>query len=406
MRIKLSLGNMIWAGSIWVAVWVFVALWLCSMYCGCTQPTSPVASQDERLKGIWTSGSDTVWLDGRHAWETDADELLVRTEPPRRGFFEVRTDGSIVICWVNSRMIDGLECKGYVKMNIAFYAMVSGLGNNGGTNTIVRTANELIKMGHDVDILARVDYFNKVSHRPCIDRVDRVEYDAVIGVSYMDIQNMHKQFLLGYEEKKYWWMRLWDSERIGWTGVTQLAMMQPTFVNGEWMQKELENHGVKSKLLRQGVDSDYWVPDESKRIPLRVGSCYRPEPRKCQGDFRLLEGIWKAASFNSVRDLSPEDLRSWYQSLEYFLAPARLEGCPNTVLEAALCGCKVIARRQKEAGVAELLGDNACYLYDDIREVPEMVASREVDTARARFEIMGIGTRKQCAEQLVYYISQ
>ena len=289
-------------------------------------------------------------------------------------------------------------------MNIAFYALQSGLNNNGGTNTIVGTVKALRALGHNAFIISIVDNYTMEDHPQCISVP--APADVVVGVSYMDIERMHCDYP---NTPKCWWMRLWDSDKIQDAEIHALANAQPVITNAHWIRQRLLQVGCHAVLLRQGIDDEFWVPDASKRNGHVIGTCFRPEPRKRYYDFALLKDYMSkndGLKFDSVIGLDKVRLRDWYQSIEFYISPSRMEGCPNAVIEAALCGCKIIARRNPEAGVIELLSEKQAYLYDDIAEVPKML-QYEIDNTGVRERLISLcGTKTNCALKMLSFLQE
>ena len=67
-------------------------------------------------------------------------------------------------------------------MNIAFNMTQCGLGNNGGTRTILLCAKVLEELGHKCDIIGVSDRFTWFEHKPIIPYVPD-DLDAVIATA-------------------------------------------------------------------------------------------------------------------------------------------------------------------------------------------------------------------------------
>lgn len=288
-------------------------------------------------------------------------------------------------------------------MHIAFYAAVSGLADNGGTNTIIRTADALRERGHRVDIVAAVDRFTRVPHPECV-RFMPPDAEVVCAVSYMDVLAMHK-LTDGRGMRQYWWMRLWDNPTS--PDMQTLAAMQPTIVNAGWMQARLLTLGVTSQCIPQGIDIDFWCEGwPSARQRRRIGAVVRSEARKNFGDALWLSTALPGFEFSFVKNHSPEEMREWYRTLDYFLAPASVEGLPNTPMEASLCGAAILCRHNDEAGCLDFADEQSALMYGSIDEVPAMLAADGDDAKAARVAESQriirerIGSRGQCAAAL------
>jgi hypothetical protein len=288
-------------------------------------------------------------------------------------------------------------------MRICFYAGVSGLGNNGGTNTVVRSAAVLREFGHDVSIVATIDRFTRVAHPPCYPEIPR-NADVVIGTSYMDIKRMHEVCPNGC--RKFWWMRLWDSDRISEKEIRQLASAQHTIVNSTWMAEKLKECGLRYSVVHQGVDLEFWTPGPTCFSPCNVGALIRREKWKRFGDVDALSELGVRVETPVFREGDPHTIRSWYRSLKYLFAPSEREGLANTPMEAALCGALPICRKEPSAGVGDYLDSGCAVLYRNLEEIPSLIANvervRRVLVRQARVNIIDkIGSREWNMHKLV-----
>lgn len=282
-------------------------------------------------------------------------------------------------------------------MNICFYAGVSGLGNNGGTNTILQSAQALRDRGHRVDVVAAVDRFTRYEHPQVLCNIPR-DADAVCAASYLDVKAMHNLT----ERPKFWWMRLWDS------GCDALAALQPTAVNSSWLAGQL-GFGV---VIPQGVDVDFWLGGLRKSGPVeRVGAVVRQEGRKGLKDWLKISNTLAGFEVTTAGNMYPDEIRAWYKTLSYFVAPAYTEGLPNTPIEAALCGAAVVCRAEPSAGCLDFADDSNALLYTDIRDVPKMLRADTTERRAGRVDrlrravIDKVGTREKCAERLEAFFS-
>lgn len=134
-------------------------------------------------------------------------------------------------------------------MIITFNAMVCGLGNNGGSRTIFKSAEILIKLGHIVYVSALVDNFTWFKHMPCRSGISP-DSDAVVAVSALDVG--HTLQCAPDRAHKAWWMRGWESWQS--RNVIDLARKIHVICNSSWMVNELSKHGIKADLCFSGLD--------------------------------------------------------------------------------------------------------------------------------------------------------
>ena len=85
---------------------------------------------------------------------------------------------------------------------------------------------------------------------------------------------------------------------------------------------------------------------------------------------------------------SPAEMVEWYNTGAAYVCASRAEGTPNTLLEAAACGCAVVSTRVGNASELIRDGDNGCLVDGDVE-----VLLRGVETALARH--VSLATRMQ-----------
>ena len=98
-------------------------------------------------------------------------------------------------------------------MRILFNAYNCGLGNNGGSQTIIRSCEVLNELGHEACILTKTDTYTFNTHKaPIIKDVplNGIEYfDAVINCSVWEVNHT----LSLKHPNSYWWLRGWEDYR-------------------------------------------------------------------------------------------------------------------------------------------------------------------------------------------------
>ena len=146
-------------------------------------------------------------------------------------------------------------------MNILFNASQCGLGNNGGSKTIIRCAEVLQDMGHGVFMWANVD--NYTWHKHSLNMygqpASQTSFDAVVFVSVWDVCAIDK-----YQKNNVWYMRGWEKWLHGEDWLIQqikkfVAAGGRIIVNSSWLIDQLRAKcGVDSVLCYSGLDLDVW----------------------------------------------------------------------------------------------------------------------------------------------------
>ena len=68
-------------------------------------------------------------------------------------------------------------------------------------------------------------------------------------------------------------------------------------------------------------------------------------------------------NINYLGELSQQELYSLYKGSKYFIHLAWLDHCPNVVVDARACGCKIIC--SSAGGTKEIAGEDAIVIKED-----------------------------------------
>jgi len=235
-------------------------------------------------------------------------------------------------------------------MKILFNALGCGLGNNGGTHTIVSSINCLNKLKHNASLAAVKNNYDWGCVSNFIGEMrDTVYSDVVVNVSVWDVDYT----LLMSCDKKVWWMRGWEK----WVKGEQYLIGQikkfvgaggKIIVNSSWLIQQLkEKCGVDSQLCYSGLDLDFWKPSVIHTDKHTIGALWHPKHKtKNYSMFSTLKAIYNERTdmvFQTVRgNLTQEQMRIFYGNCNAWLSLSELEGFHQCPAEAALCGCDII----------------------------------------------------------------
>ena len=250
-------------------------------------------------------------------------------------------------------------------MKIGINFLNSGLGNNGGTRTLLKSANALEQLGHEVALIATVDKFTWFPHKEVVSDIPN-DLDVLIASagrtvpSTLDANTPVKAwYIRGHEN---WSLSEQQLEAHYNSGLLNI-------VNSKWLQQKLASMGASSTVVYQGVDLNDWhdigIRKANKKI--RVGSLYSKKVTKRWADFvRLAERLgnqhYEYVAFGTdpcparfltsyVSNPSLSKLVELYSSCHIWFAPTVLEGLHNVPMEAALCGCLVVCNDQASNGM-------------------------------------------------------
>lgn len=241
-------------------------------------------------------------------------------------------------------------------MKLAFNSMSSGLGNNGGSRTILKCCEVLNKLGHRCDVIANVDNFTWFNHKLTLKNVPS-DLDVLISTAAIDVFST----LIVDIPRKAWYIRAHETWAMSESKLVSQYKDDRflNIVNSNGLKQLLAIYGADSKVIYQGIDFDWWEDRNLRpKNKTRIGCLYTKQPRKRWEDFAALAkilgnkdyeyvGIGNAdpkADFltDFVFNVDHDKLCNLYSSCHVWFAPTDSEGLHNVPMEAALCGCLII----------------------------------------------------------------
>lgn len=295
-------------------------------------------------------------------------------------------------------------------MKICFYASgrKSGLANNGGSKTILRSVETLCKLGHEAYIVAKYDQFSWFKH-PKVDTSIRQGTDAIIAVSARDVANAVSA---SQGIPTYWWMRGLERWQFPEDELIRRAKLVKVITNATHLSKWLAYYDVHSSVCYAGLDLDMWNDDCS--APRRCVGCLSHKVHKtkrydlCQEIIkRTPEIFWEVLNKKPHIDLDDNRLKWLYNSCKIWLATTELEGFHNVPAEAALCGCLVVCNKHMHNGMSDYADDETAMRYSTIEEAIECIKNPDyskVSKMQAHLKET-IGDREKNMKRLVRLIS-
>lgn len=273
-------------------------------------------------------------------------------------------------------------------MNILFNASVSGLGNNGGTKTIIKSVETLRKLGHNADIWYISNFYTwgDVPDCSCVPRENKT-YDVVVNVSVYDVDTT----LSHPCKNKVWWVRGLEQ----WVnGIQHFFNKVQEFtkaggkiiVNSSWLKEELGTAiNIQSEICFSGLDLGFWRDFGLRRmIPtITIGALWNAKhTTKNYSMFQKLETYYRynqTITFRTLRNnLNDNELLKFYNECDVWLALSNLEGFHQCPAEAALCGCLIVYNDTPSGGTSDYCnqktampfhsfnGDKIFYRIDDV----------------------------------------
>lgn len=275
-------------------------------------------------------------------------------------------------------------------MRILFDTHGCPLANNGGSSTIVKSANTLVDLGHEVTIIANAhnqhDWTPLKAHYKIFHDINKVPgADAVIATGFVTVPHVTR---LPFEcGKKFHWIRAWETWQIGDDqDIKKIVLDAPTvkLVNSVQLQRKLQSMGSDSIIVRPGYDYDLLYPTNQRDTNgnIIIGGLYRSgyhgKRKRTDWIFRTVSALRKKGykislwMFGSeivetgngigidkyILKPPPETKNFFFNKIDIWLAPTQSEGLHMPAAEAMLTGCPVVGTESPLSGMEDYLQHN------------------------------------------------
>ena len=328
-------------------------------------------------------------------------------------------------------------------MKILFNCLDSGLGNNGGSRTIVRSANILKKLGIDVSILntkLTPSYTWDKIEVPIISPLNLnniPDSDVIIATAFTSVKTTIEA--PDHCGLKAHWLRGWEVWRHNEKWIVENVLKQPTLkiVNSICLQNKLKEFNIKSKVIRPGYDFDELKPLDIRQNnkTITIGGLYnRGDKRKTKRvewifevvnrlkrDMEVCLVMFGADGSPNVND--PFDVFSanpisriknqLYNSVDIWLAPTENDSLHLPPAEAMQTECCVVGTDTPMNGMKDyLIGMETGLISKNNIDDFESTIRFAIDKSELRLElgknarekILSLGTREENMNKLIKYL--
>lgn len=295
-------------------------------------------------------------------------------------------------------------------MKICFYASgrKSGLANNGGSKTILRSIETLKKLGHEAYVVAKYDQFSWFRHSAPATSI-RKGTDAVVAVSARDVTYAIDA---ARGMPVYWWMRGLEKWQFPEEELVHRAKLVRPITNSSHLSKWLAYYDIYSQVCYAGLDLDMWNNDSS--APRRGVGCLSHSVHKtkrydvCEKVMKHTPDMfWEILNKKPHINLDDNRLKWLYNSCKIWLATTELEGFHNVPAEAALCGCLVVCNKHKHNGMSDYADDTTAMRYSTPEEALSCLKNPDYSLVPRMQEKIRekIGSREKNMQRFVELIS-
>lgn len=270
-------------------------------------------------------------------------------------------------------------------MKIIFNVMNCGLGNNGGSFTLINSANILSELGCNVcfiDTGKNNHTWSKlnVEHLIIKNQKNIPKADVVIATGYKTFKSTLE--LNKNCGRKYVWLRgleLWNTSEDKFIQNLLNPNMRK-IVNSLWLKNKLSTYNINSELIRPGYDFNNFFPlDIRSNKEVVLGGLFNSgEKRKTKRTewisktFEILKHKYKnlklymfgsdgKPSFYTNKFIfnpTIQEKNELYNQCHIWLAPTCLEGLHICPAEAMQTECIVVGTNAPMNGMYDYLEDN------------------------------------------------
>lgn len=269
-------------------------------------------------------------------------------------------------------------------MRIIFDLRNVGLGNNGGSSTLVQSGNVLTELGHEIFFIDSMKNKYrwtplKCEHKIIKSKKDLPVADFIIATGYKSV----KSTILSPPEcgRKLHWIRAFETWQMPEKEIVSKILRVKTIklVNSICLQNRLQRYGVKSYIVRPGYDFEDLYPLDirnNKKVVV-LGGLYREgihgqrkrvtwllEAGKILKErYRNIQ-LWLFGSERDpnlpiidkyIRSPSMKEKNEFYNQINIWLAPTMSEGLHLPPAEAMITECPVVGTSAELSGLQDYL---------------------------------------------------
>jgi hypothetical protein len=264
-------------------------------------------------------------------------------------------------------------------MRIVFNLHRVGLGNNGGSRTIVKSAEALASLGQEVIIASNIR--NKYTWEPINKKVNFIcsknipKGDIIIATGIGSVgSTVSSNF-----KKKFYFIRGFETWAAKKSVLLKSYKSLQCIVNSGWLKKMLKSNGIKSNLVYNGLDfEDFYDMDTERHSSL--GGLYSKRHKTKNHDFISKYSNEKNIPIvllnRDIKDSNPKNINKWYNTIKVWASPSELEGLHNPPMEASLSGCGLVSTDHPRSGTSDYAISNETaliYKHGDMRSFDNQV---------------------------------
>jgi glycosyltransferase involved in cell wall biosynthesis len=327
-------------------------------------------------------------------------------------------------------------------MRIIFDLINVGLGNQGGSLTLIKSANMLQRLGHEVYIIDSMKNQHtwtslKVKHI-IISKHNKIpDADIIIATGYKSWK--HTLGLPKRCGKKYIWLRGWEIWNASERDIVSILSNENIIklVNSSCLKNKLLTYKIKSHIIYPGNDFEdiYHMNIRKNKNKVILGGLYHTRHKTKRSEWiinvvKLLKEKYNNIElymFGSNKDPKNSVINKYisqpsiskknkfFNEIDIFLSPSNLEGLHIVPQEAMLAECAVVGTNAELSGMQDylihektgLVSDNNFQSFStNVERLVNNENFRKKLGVHGRMKIIEIGDRKTNMKNMVEFFGE
>lgn len=320
-------------------------------------------------------------------------------------------------------------------MKIIFNLMNVGLGNNGGSRTIVESANTLQELGSQVVIVdngpSKYTWTKLKVPYVRINNINKIDGDIIIATGINSVESTNESKI----KNKYHWIRGWETWSIPEDKLVKIIKSSQTrkLVNSSCLKMKLLKHGMISDIIIPGYNFNEIYPlnirENNKHVI--IGGLYNQGKKRskkrvswifdCYNTLKEEKIPIKLFMFGSdgrpsfhidyfINDPNYFEKNKLYNMCDIWLSSSELEGLHIPPAEAMLSKCCVVGNNSEMSGTQDYLINNETGIVSDnnfksfLESVKKLINEKELRYnlgKKGREKILSLGDRKRNMTKMI-----
>lgn len=323
-------------------------------------------------------------------------------------------------------------------MKIIFNLTKVGLGDNGGSLTLIKSANTLKKLGHKVIIIDSGKNQNKwapleVKHIIVKSEEQIPDADIILATGFNSWE--HTLNLPERCGKKFVWIRGWELWQASSQEIIKILSNENIIkiVNSIGLENKLRSHNIISYIIRPGNDfKDFEIIDiQNSNKNIILGGLYHSRHRTKRTEWIFEVAKIMKQNFKNIKlymfgaDKNPEnklidkylyqptleEKTEFFNQIDIWLAPSNLEGLHKVPQEAMIQSTPVITTNALLAGTSDYIihKETGLIAKDNLKsfckQTIKLIKDKELRLQlgiAGRSKIIELGDREENMKRMIY----